>query len=288
MKPALSRLLNPKIVFAILIAAGLWHAGMGRADANPEYCAAEVSHLVPVSAMMTEKARPDTTYAFRLEAQKPRVVKVTLRLNTKDESYRAQFENILIEKTTSGVDSPILFVRFPKTVDLQYAWVDSYYLGDESVEKCPELPAEVSGLEVQPQSTKPWIKARSLAAAQFKADLAVAMVTPAVVNATFQEKRARPACAHPFEEAGFLKAAEPVTPASARRAGERGTVVVEVSLDDTGFAVGTDVIESSPFPDLDEAALSAAGASTYKPKIFDCVAIPWRYIFKATFTPDDD
>ena len=87
------------------------------------------------------------------------------------------------------------------------------------------------------------------------------------------------ALAHP---ASTLKAVEPDTPLLARQYGISGTVQVEVWLDEGGRVTNA-VILSSPSPVLNEAALTAARNSTFRPEIKNGKPIAAKYLFTVDF-----
>lgn len=92
-----------------------------------------------------------------------------------------------------------------------------------------------------------------------------------------------PSCDTPAVEATMRSAAVPRYPDLARAAGVTGTVGIAVTLSPTGDIVATSIDSSSGSVPLDLAALEAARASTYTPRIVDCKAVPSTYIFKAIF-----
>ncbi len=94
----------------------------------------------------------------------------------------------------------------------------------------------------------------------------------------------RPACAVPNKDASTTRAVEPDYPDMARQQGAVGTVQVKVSLSATGSVLSTSVYKSSGNSSLDQAALSAARASSYAPETENCVPIAGNYIFRADFT----
>lgn len=92
-----------------------------------------------------------------------------------------------------------------------------------------------------------------------------------------------PYAAHPNQPARVLKAVEPDTPRVAYEQRIQGTVQVVVSLDEKGQVVDA-VIQWSPSPILNEAALAAARKSTFRPEIKNGKPIATKYIFSVDFT----
>ncbi len=67
--------------------------------------------------------------------------------------------------------------------------------------------------------------------------------------------------------------ATPAYPATSRRRGEEGRVLVKVDLDAQGHVTATTIVESSGYSRLDEAAQKAALGSTYQSAIANGVAV---------------
>jgi protein TonB len=61
------------------------------------------------------------------------------------------------------------------------------------------------------------------------------------------------------------RAIKPIYPIGARRRGEEGTVILDVTVDEDGRAAKVSLISSCGFPDLDRAAERAAAAARFKP-----------------------
>lgn len=93
---------------------------------------------------------------------------------------------------------------------------------------------------------------------------------PAVASAPAPSALGAPApTAVVFTEPAFLVRQEPVYPERARRAGAAGTAVVRVWLTPAGDVERVELAASSGHRLLDEAALAAAGASTFTPAARD-------------------
>lgn len=63
----------------------------------------------------------------------------------------------------------------------------------------------------------------------------------------------------------YINRPNPVYPASSRRAGEQGEVLMRVLVDGTGRPAQVLLIKSSGYPALDESALSAMRATSFRP-----------------------
>jgi TonB family protein len=92
-------------------------------------------------------------------------------------------------------------------------------------------------------------------------------------------------CKNPYASARFdgLEGGRLDYPAMARIMGQTGTVLVKVSLTETGAVDGVAVYHSSRSSYLDQAALNAAQHAHYRPELFRCVPVPGAYLFRADF-----
>ncbi len=79
----------------------------------------------------------------------------------------------------------------------------------------------------------------------------------------------------------------PSYPAAARAAGQAGRVLIIVNVNALGRATGARVYASSGFASLDQAALSAARASTYNPKRIGGLPLPDTITIPYTFRLED-
>lgn len=94
------------------------------------------------------------------------------------------------------------------------------------------------------------------------------------------------ACANPNVPAHVLQAVDPAYPDSAAQAHVYGTVLIAVTLSETGAVVSTSISKSSGNAALDDAALHAAQTSSYAPDYVNCRPVGGTYIFRAIFEPD--
>ncbi|MDP9025404.1 MAG: energy transducer TonB, partial [Candidatus Eremiobacteraeota bacterium] len=92
-----------------------------------------------------------------------------------------------------------------------------------------------------------------------------------------------PYAAHPNQPARLVTAVGPDTPPLAQQQGISGTVQVEVSLDESGHVTNAAIL-SSPSPILNEAALTAARKSTFRPEIKNGKPVGGKYVFAVDFT----
>ncbi len=90
------------------------------------------------------------------------------------------------------------------------------------------------------------------------------------------------ACARPNSAATTIRAAMPDTPPIAQQQGIVGIVQVVVTLDADSNVVGAR-IQTSPSAVLNEAAIAAARASTFRTEVRDCVPRGGQFIFTVEF-----
>ena len=62
-------------------------------------------------------------------------------------------------------------------------------------------------------------------------------------------------------------------------------VIVRVSLDGSGKPVGTRILSSSGYPEVDDAAIHAAQESKFAPRRIGCRGVPSAIDFRASFDP---
>jgi TonB family protein len=92
-----------------------------------------------------------------------------------------------------------------------------------------------------------------------------------------------PTCANPNVDAATLDAVAPDTPPIAAQQGISGDVTVLVSLDAQSHVTGARIMRS-PSALLNDAALRAARASTFRTEIRDCRPVAADYAFIVEFT----
>jgi TonB family protein len=87
-------------------------------------------------------------------------------------------------------------------------------------------------------------------------------------------------------DAYVTNAVQPSFPASARSVTSTISTLIEVDVAPNGALKSARVYKSSGNRDADLAALKAARASMYSPKVVNCHPIEARYLFRADFAPD--
>lgn len=89
-------------------------------------------------------------------------------------------------------------------------------------------------------------------------------------------------CANPNQDAHVVSAVNPELPQSAHLRGST-MVLVEVSIRSNGLLKTSTIYKSSGNVAIDDAALKAARASIYAPKIVQCVPTEADYLFRMDF-----
>jgi protein TonB len=96
----------------------------------------------------------------------------------------------------------------------------------------------------------------------------------------------RPACANPNMDASIKgEAVSPDYPEMAKEQGATGVTQVKVTLDENGSVESVSVYKSAGNAALDQAAMTAAKATSYTPEIVNCEKTAGSYIFRAEFDP---
>ncbi len=89
-----------------------------------------------------------------------------------------------------------------------------------------------------------------------------------------------------FRDVQTISVTQPEFPASAAATTTRTvTVLVEVIVDEYGKVQSLRIKTSSGSLALDDAAMRAANATTYSPKIVNCKPVSGTYVFRADFSP---
>lgn len=85
-------------------------------------------------------------------------------------------------------------------------------------------------------------------------------------------------------DAAVLNMVTPSFPDEARHKAHEAQVAILVDVSATGRISRARVMQSSGFPALDAAALTAADKSTYLPAARHCKPVPGTFIFRVTFS----
>lgn len=89
----------------------------------------------------------------------------------------------------------------------------------------------------------------------------------------------------PTTPATIVKPAQPVYPRSLPAHTPPLTVTVQVTVNPDGSVKGARVWQSSDYAEADTAALAAAAASTYRPKMVNCEPVEGTYLLHSDFLP---
>lgn len=115
----------------------------------------------------------------------------------------------------------------------------------------------------------------------------VALYDAAMASKVARHKPSSTNCSTPNVDAEVLTPVTPEYPIVAKESGLRGiTVLVRVIVAASGAFTEGAILQSSANMALDRASLEAARASTYLPKIANCVAVPGTYIFRVDYGDD--
>lgn len=111
--------------------------------------------------------------------------------------------------------------------------------------------------------------------------LCVAAVSP--LGASAAQPALKATCSAPDHLATFDETYNPNYPALASALGLRGTAVVRIALARTGRLKSAAIAHSSGHRQLDEAALEAARASTFRPETVACQGVEGEYLIEVGF-----
>jgi TonB family protein len=93
-----------------------------------------------------------------------------------------------------------------------------------------------------------------------------------------------PVCYTPYQDATVVQQAPALFPSAARR--RRTTIVIlRVTIGPTGKMLSARIEQSSFDVALDQAALAAARASTYAPKVVNCQPVMGEYLLRIVLDP---
>ena len=92
------------------------------------------------------------------------------------------------------------------------------------------------------------------------------------------------ACPTPDAPATLFNDVPPQYPEMAKQQGASGTTQVLVNVDAAGINRSERIYKSSGNAALDQAALTAARLSTYRPGFAACIPVPGQFLFRAVFS----
>jgi TonB family protein len=238
-----------------------------RAD-NP-FCAASVV-VYPwdadgnVPAALPESAN----YLVRLSADGKRSVTARITFIADDGAYTATVTNAPLNAQQSGdaMTAPYL-VHFEKAVDASVAFVDGVSVDGAEMTTCPSFVQNIDAYKPGPGDP---------------ATLSAPARDAHVTGAFLQDLPAQ-TCAKSYTPPEMKKSADAIV-------GEYGNVArdtdVHVFIDSNGNVVRTEVYRSSGVEGLDDAALGAAQATTFKPATFLCIPVVSDFIMTVQYAPN--
>lgn len=261
---------------------------------------------------MGTSSAPSALYAFELAAFGPRSVSATLAFDTSAGWFTAEVPAVnLIGKYRhySGLAnfsehdwvSPMMYVRFPKSVTINHRWVfraSAKNDGDFGWEKLgnAKCPPPAPTME-RPDGYK--VMARTISRTSSGRSHSI---TEPVLNATDRDNfEALPSagdrvldagaspplevatCATPFQDANIIKISVHAFPENLRGVGLYGMVTLDLALHGDGRLAETWVWGSSGKRDFDLTAIAGAQDSTYTAAIAYCKTVPAIYRYEALF-----
>lgn len=274
-----------RIIAAVFFCAASVAFAHGRAQAMVEFCPAAL-HVRAVGAEQRNDAAPAALYGFDLSARSARSVSARLAFDTSGGWFTVDVPQITLTEqdrhytlrgmqiTDRNYASPVMYVRFPKTLTLNHSWI---YRSDDVTCAPPAAPGKgqntygKSGLQLD-------------AADKDRLSNAPGSGAP-VLNAKPSSPLETADCADPFREATAASPVVPAYPEFARMTGASGTTVVDVAINADASVADASVFARSGYPYLDKAALNAAKATTYEAGRSYCRPVPGTYRFVTTFYP---
>jgi hypothetical protein len=260
--------------------------GAPRALAVTEFCPAALT-IAPVGT--TAANQPATTYGFILKASGPRNLIATLTFDTDKGWFSSTTPALaLAEKqyhyelgawtaARSTWNSPLMYVSFPSPVRLTNAWVSI-----ANAQAC--APSVVHQVPVNDPFSESVTFFRNKVVAKEADQLSVAPVLDSVVlPARTIAPVYSPACAKPFSEAEFTRAARPDPGNTTHFATHTGISIVEAAINPDGSLAQAWIWLPSGEPAWDNALLWSAQHSQYKNAVAYCQPVPSYYLIGLSF-----
>jgi TonB family protein len=270
----------------LVLVAGVSAAGCGTQNASvgppsvvvPPPCSLRLGQVDP----LTGTAASAQTYALALETTQAvgSTVAGTLTLYVGDDRYTAHVQSAVVASrgASDNTATPVV-VRFAAPVHLDHAYLSS-------LESPSAVSCGVGNVWSAPQSSAAPaptpIGQPAFDQAAFDALAASEPASPAVLAA----HETPPPCAQPYASAQIVHSTQPDYPEIAVQEGAQGTVVDEITLTTSGAVANADVYSSSGFKVLDDAAMLAAGATTYRAETFRCASVYGVFFFSADFVSE--
>lgn len=280
-----------RIFFSAVIAVAFSVLLHGRALAYVEYCGASAA-VVPVAAATNA---PADTYALLLTAGTPRTVSGSVTMKTTDGWYSVPFTDVALAKqemryrtptasfTRTEAQSEYLYLRFPSPVSVENAFVANSIVTNEhemgwsaAPRVCPAYDVaerQSSGLK---RNDIVWLNPHP---SPSPPSPGISVMVPQKIDPPGDRN-----CTEPAKEASVSKAVSPRWPVGYRIT-TPFTSLVEVAVGKDGSLDDAWIYVPSGVQAFDDAAVSAARASTYQPGRAFCQSVPGVYLFRAMFKP---
>jgi TonB family protein len=293
-----------RVLIAALIVAAFFLALHRPASAMAEFCPATLNYqrVGPDTA----KDQPGDLYGFNLSALGPRTISsAVLAFDTSAGWYTVEVPGMPISEkerhysnpTVSFVRhdyvSPKLYVRFPRAVHIDHAWVYNAqalndgpfgWMAQGDVICDPPAAASPEQATAFRNIVRPFYKLADVDSDGLSEPPTAKTITlPAAASKALESA----SCADPFREATVKHQAVPEYPSIMRGSGAgRSTVSVEVAIRADGTLADAWVWGPSGYKAFDDSALRSARISTYEGARAYCNAVPGRYFFRVTFDPN--
>lgn len=251
------------------------------------FCAVHVN-VLPWNATANAPDQSGTTSTYRVQViSQKQGATIDAHVSLADDSdiYNARLRSAPLSGKAYELQTPAYLVTLPKSTQVSYAWVASYFVDDGAQVACP---AEVStvkpgvGLTVTPPDAG---KTLTATVARSVGSLACGKVYEAPRISKGPHQTGVQVSESPEESSVSNSMWQPVTSADKGGPMQRhNTAYVVVFLDNDGVPVNTYVSQSTGVSDEDKIALQAAHDAIYAPAAFLCTPTVSHYVFEAPFT----
>lgn len=292
-----------RVIVTAFIVASFFLALHRPASALAEFCPATLNYarVGPDSA----KDEPGDLFGFNLSALGTRTISsATLAFDTSAGWYtldvpaatlsvkERHYTSPWVAFVRHDYVSPTFYVRFPKQVVVQHAWLYQASAQDDGpfgwqiqgLVSCPPPP------DAAPNQADRLLKPRdlyTLAAADNDRLSDQPTAKSLVLGALPSKPLETTACAEPFRNATVKSFLVPRYPDIMRDRGNgENTTAIEVAIAPDGTLRDAWVYGPSGFRPFDDEALRAAKGSSYLPAMAYCQPVPGRYLFRVTFDPN--
>ena len=263
----------------------------GRASAFVEYCPARVQASA-VPSPIAKPGQPSSQYAYRLSAFGPRSVSGDLTLKTSLGWFSAAFPSTPLTQqvahfrvagdayTRTVFRSPVLYIRFPEPLTVEYLWVsDARSVGDRTFDwdakgdvRC--APPAAIGVPKEPYDDAGRLDPKHALQATPPSDAPIAIATTTSAPGSLT-------CAKPFTDARVTRPVAPRYPQGLEPI--TTMVMVEVAIGSDGSVDGDWVYAPAPVDALNLASLKAARESTFAAGTAFCKPAPGYYLFRTDY-----